>query len=243
MPDNSLKRLGNLRKPGKWFTDTLESELESSSSGRVDPGWFHPSDFGHPCDAFLAFRFLGAPSVQATSARLQRIFDLGDARDIALKKLTRKAGISLIKEEKDRKIELPLLHIRGELDDWVKNPFTNQQYVIDYKTMHNEEWISLEAAKPSHVLQIHPYMFAKETYEGFILYENKNTQEWKLLPANFDSNIWQTQIVERIERILDGIRKGYCSRHPIPNDSSCAFYNICSFANIPKLLEESKIEI
>lgn len=239
MVTSPLRRLANLRTPGRWFIDALEAVQESAGKGRTDPGWFHPSDFGHPCDAFLAFRFLGAPSTELISARLRRIYDLGSARDLQLKRDAKRAGISLIKKDEERSIVIDSYRIRGELDDLVQNPVTNEIYVIDYKTMNDKEWQALEEVKPSHHLQVMPYEYAKEVYNGLVLYENKNDQQLKAKPANFMGKVFQTEIVERVERIIQGLNKGYVNRMPIPNDSQCPFYGICSHASIEQLKEAS----
>lgn len=241
MPDNALKRLGNMRKPGAWIVAALEGVQESNGPGRTDPGWLHPSDMGHPCDAYWAFKLLGAPSTEHISARLRRIFDNGSGRDEYLKKDFKKAGISLIKKEEDRKIVIPELRIRGELDDWVVNPATGERFVVDIKTMNNDEFEKLETLKPSHHAQIHPYMFAKQTYQGIILYENKNNQEFKPMPGDFQPNFWQREIVDRVHRVLSGIRNGHVSRTPVPNESLCPFFNICSHANFEVMRERSGI--
>jgi len=232
-----------MRKPGNWLIAVLEGVQESNGTGRQDPGYFHPSDFGHVCDAYMAFKFLGAPAVEKIPARLRRIFDHGSGRDYYLKSDSKRAKISLIKKEEDRKIELPELHIRGELDEWVVNPANGRKYVVDFKTMNTTEFQQLTAVKPSHHKQVHPYMKAKETYEGIVLYEDKNDQSLKAMPADFDKNIWQDEIVNRVDRVLNGIRSGYIRRTPIANESNCPFYNICSFANIEKMLEESGLKI
>ena len=243
MSDNALKRLGNMRKPGAWLVAAIEGVQESHNPGRTDPGWLHPSDMGHPCDAYWAFKLLGAPSVDHISARSRRIFDNGSGRDSYLKKDVKKAGISLIKKEEDRKIVIPELRIRGELDDWVVNPTTGEKFVVDFKTMNNDEFIALEAVKPSHFAQMHPYMFAKQTYQGIVLYENKNNQELKPMVSDWAANFWQTNIVDRVHRVLTGIKNGFVSRTPIPNESSCPFFNICSTANFAAMRERSGLEI
>lgn len=243
MADNALKRLAKSRKPGQWVIAALEGVQETTGPGRTDPGWFHPSSFGNQCDAFLAFQFLGAPSVETIQARTRRIFDHGSGRDYYLKMNMKTAGVSLIKKEEDRKIVIPEYHIRGELDDWIENPATKQRYVIDFKTMRTDFFKELEAVKPDHHIQVHPYMFNKETYQGYVLYEDKNDQEFKIMQADFVPDIWQNGIVNRVERVLTGIRNGTVGRNPPANDSRCPFYNICSFANVPKLLEESGLKV
>lgn len=241
--DNSaLKRLAGRSNPGSWFTSVLEGVQSSVSAGRQDPGYFHPSHFGEPCDANLAFWFLGAPAVQTISAKLQRIFDLGHGRDADLKRDTAKAGISLIKKESDRKIEIPLLRIRGELDEWVVNPANDEKFIIDFKTMNSRFWTELKTVKHDHHLQMLCYEFGKETYKGFVLYENKDTQEWKLWPANFDNDMWQGEIVDRITRILKGLENDIVYRTPT-NCTNCPFNanGVCASNEIRTLREKSGI--
>lgn len=221
-PDSALKRLAGRSNPAQWFISVLEGVQNSVSEGRQDPGWFHPSMFGEPCDANLAFWFLGAPAVVSTNAKLQRIFDNGNCRDEFLKQDTAKAGISLVKKDSDRKIELSLLHIRGELDEWVANPANQEQAIIDFKTMHTKAWTELKEVKHSHHLQIMIYEFGKGVHKGFVLYENKDTQEWKLMPANFDNKIWQEEIIDRTARILKGLENDTVYRTPV-NCTGCPF--------------------
>lgn len=241
MADSPLKRLADMRHQGRWLLSAIDGVLESTGKGRTDPGWFHPSSLSNPCDAFLAFQFLGAPSVQKITARQQRIYDLGSARDAALKKAVRKAGVSLIKHEEDRKIVILPYRIRGELDEWVENPISQERMVVDFKTINTNEFEALEFAKPDHVIQVHPYMFGKETYRGSVLYENKNNQEFKLFTFQFDMKFWQDGVVNRIDRILSELQQGFVRRTPPPNDSQCPFYHMCSYASIPELKEKSGI--
>lgn len=239
--DSALKRLGaRSSNSGAWLIAALEGAQASEGMGRSDPGWFHPSDLGNECDAFLAFRFLGAPALKSISARSQRIFDLGNGRDEYLKKDMKNAGVSLIKKEADRHIEIPLLHLRGELDDLVQNPITKERYVVDFKTMRPEEFEALTEAKPSHVLQLHVYMFGKEVYKGYVLYENKGNQDFKIKEVNFNGVFWQAQIVQRLERILDGLDKDFVTRNPV-HCSGCPFFanGICTSNNIKQLKERS----
>lgn len=255
MPDSALKRLANMSNPGNWLIASLEGAQAYNGPGRTDPGWFHPSSLGEECDANLAFRFLGAPGIEVIQPRLRRIFDNGSGRDLWLKQDAHKAGISLINEynepyicskcglknlKDDRHICIPLYHIRGDLDEWVKNPVTHRKYIVDFKTMRSDLFKALEAVKPDHHLQVHPYMFAKETYEGYVLYENKDSQELKCMPSNFENNKWQINIVQRIERILEGLELDVVYRNPT-SCSQCPFFanGICTNNDIARLKEES----
>lgn len=243
MADNPLKRLAGLRKPGSWYTDALEGAQASDGAGRDDPGWFHPSALANDCDAFLAFRFLGAPAVEKITARTRRIFDLGSGRDDYLKRDSATAGVSLIKKEEDRKIEILPYRIRGELDDWAENPLTKKRVVVDFKTMRNDAWVELKEVKPDHHIQVHPYMYAKETYDAFVLYENKDNQEWKLMPAPWDHGIWN-RITTRIYNIIEGLNRGVVNRNP-QHCSRCPFFEngVCAANQIEYLKKASGLYV
>lgn len=226
--------------PGNWIIAALEGAQASSGTGRQDPGYFHPSGLGNECDAALAFAYLGAPAVESIAARTQRIYDYGNDRDGYLKIYMKIAGLSLITNEEERKINIPHLHIRGELDDWVKNPITGEKFVIDYKTMRSGLWKDLGGVTRGHLLQLHPYMYDKETYKGFVMYENKDTQELKAMPANFASRIWQNDISDRLLRILDGLEHNLVYRTPT-HCTSCPFFanGVCTSNEIARLKEVS----
>lgn len=241
--DSALKRLvARTTKSGAWLIAGLESVQETSGPGRTDPGYFHPSTFGNECDAFLAFQYLGAPGIQHIPARTQRIFDLGHARDKDLKKDMKKAGLSVIKNEEERKIAIPSLHVRGDLDDIVQNPVTKELYVVDYKTMRPDEYEALQEVKFWHHIQLLIYMFAKQINKGYVLYENKGTQEIKVKEANFDPKLWQSHVVERIQRVLDGLEGSYVNRNPV-GCNRCPFNSngVCAGNDIEGLKKRSKL--
>lgn len=243
MADSALKRLVDRNKSGgAWVLSGLESVQETRGSGRSDPGYFHPSDFGNECDAFLAFRFLGAPANSVIPARTQRIFDLGHARDKDLKRDMKKAGLSVIKKEEERKIAIPEMHIRGELDDIIQNPITKELFVVDYKTMRPDEYQELEKVKFWHHIQILIYQFAKGLNKGFVLYENKGTQEIKVKEANFNVELWEVHVVDRVRRILDGLEGNFVNRNPV-SCSRCPFYSngVCTGNEIATLKARSKL--
>jgi CRISPR/Cas system-associated exonuclease Cas4 (RecB family) len=241
MVDSALKRLAaRSSNSGAWLIAALEGAQASKGEGRNDPGWFHPSQLGNECDAYLAFRFLGAPAAQVISANTQRIFDLGHGRDEYLKQDMQNAGVSLIKKEEERDVEIPLLRLRGALDDLVMNPITHERYVVDFKTMRPEKYEALTEAEYSHVLQLHVYMFGKQVYKGYVIYENKGNQNLKIKEVNFDGQLWQTKIVERLQRILDGLEHDFVTRNPV-HCSNCPFFvnGVCTSNEIKYLKERS----
>lgn len=116
--------------------------------------------------------------------------------------------------------------------------------VVDFKTMNDIEWQALKEQKPSHTVQLQPYIYAKKADVGGVLYENKNNQEFKLFTAKFNYDIWNNRIVARIRNILTLLKNDQSpQRNPLPNDSRCPFYNICAISNLPKMAKESGLPL
>lgn len=225
--DSALSRV-LAQRTGNWLAAHIDDHLERTGEYRHDPGWFHPSALGNPCDAFLAFTYMGITGKGSTPARLQRIFHNGHARDRDWKNYLRESGVSLVLKEEDRLIEIPHLKIRGELDDMVFNPVTKEKFIFEFKTMNAKEWEELREPKGEHVTQVHPYMFAKGILQAIIVYENKNTQELKQFIRRFDGALWHS-IELRLLNIMDLVEKKQLPwRTPMQNDSRCQFYWTCS---------------
>lgn len=256
MPDSPLKRLVGLRSEHKWLESAVDAHLGRPGIMRADKGWFHPSQLSSTCDAYLAFAFLGVEGREQISPRLQRIFDNGSARDKDIKRYVSEIGVSLAGKPKwgacpkcgDQRVDLKRhicitpYRIRGEFDDRIKHITGNEIYVLEIKTMNSEQWQALKEPTPDHKIQVHPYAFATEDYQTIVLYENKNTQEWKTFLQKFDWPLWNS-ITERLGRIIQDLRNGHVNRTPIANDSQCPFYYMCSVANPAKLLEESELKL
>jgi hypothetical protein len=226
------------QRTGGWLQARVDEHLESDIERRYDPGWFHPSALGNPCDALLAFQYMGSMGKSTTKARTQRIFDLGTSRDEDIKRYLHKSNISLMKhwggsptERKlasaERYIEIKSAHIRGEFDDLGFNDVTKETYIIEIKTMNTEEWQKLRAPKNDHIIQVHPYMFAKGVLQTIFIYENKDNQDWKTYVKKFDGALWHS-IELRLANIVQLVESRQLPwRTPMLNDSQCAFFHMC----------------
>lgn len=242
MAGSALKRLVNLRSPSDWLASMIDAHLAKPAVRNFDKGWFHPSSLGHQCDAYLAFAFLGVPGRETRSPRLIKILDNGSARDSDIKGYIADVGVSLITKPVERKVSLPAYRIRGEFDDRVRHPVGSETYVVEIKTMNSEQWRGLKEPTPEHRIQIHPYAFATQDYQGIFIYENKDTQEWKTFLQRFDWPLWD-RLLKRLDGILAGLRQGYVHRTPVANDSLCPFYYMCSTASVPDLVSNSGLEL
>lgn len=217
-------------RTGGWFRSHMDSYYEQSEEPRIDPGWFHPSALNHPCDAFLAFQFLGLTQPRgAVSSKLRRIFDNGHSTEGRWQVAIQRAGIALLGKEKgDRNFEIPQYRIRGELDNIVVHPQTGEKWVWDCKTMREDLYDKLKAPLPGWVIQMHCYMFGVGILQSMVMVECKNCQEYKEFTFGFDGVLWRG-VTDRVERILERLgQRQEIARTPIPKDSSCPFYPVCA---------------
>jgi hypothetical protein len=231
--DSPLNRV-LAQRTGEWLKAGIDDWLEQSAEFRYDPGWFHPSSLAHQCDAFLAFAYMGTLAQGKSAARIQRILDNGTSRDRDWKRYLNHAGLSVFKHwdgpeaSAERYIEIPHVKIRGEMDDMVYNKITNELYIHEFKTMKKEDWEPLRGPLQNHVIQVHPYMFAKGVLQTIITYENKNNQDIKQFVVKFDGSLWHSLEVRLLNIIEMVENKQLPWRNPVQYETSCQFYHTCA---------------
>jgi len=221
--DSSLARV-LAQRTGDWLGALVDEYLEKNQTQRQDPGWFHPSMLSNSCDAMLAFAYMGTEGKSFTKARIKRLFAHGHDAEARWQGYIRALGIAQCHTPEDRLIEIPHLKIRGELDNIVRNPHTQELYIWDCKTMNTDDWDKLRAPVPSHVIQMHPYMFAKGILQAMLTYENKNNQDAKHYTIRFDSKLWHSLEVRLLNIIEQVEKKKLPWRTPLLNDSQCQYY-------------------
>jgi len=91
--------------------------------------------------------------------------------------------------------EIPLedtvLRIEGHADGIVA--LGSKDYVLEIKSINEYGFIALRDAKPEHKEQVNLYMHCLKIPRAFILYENKNRQEWKEYMIPFDTDLFKEQ--------------------------------------------------
>lgn len=236
--DSALARV-LAQRTGSWLVSHVNMYLERPRKSRHDPGWFHPSALGNPCDALLAFAYIGVEGEAKNNARSSRIMGGGTSRHEDWGRDLHESGASIYKHwggsdeerklaEQERYIEIPHIKMRGACDDVVRNPLTKEVSIFEFKTMNSDLWQDLTEPKSDHVLQVHCYMFGKAIFQSTLVYENSNTKELKQYVVKFDRNTWRS-IELRLENIIKMVEdKKLPWRTPMANDSKCQFFGICS---------------
>lgn len=171
-----------------WVLEAVEEWAERTQKGRRDRGWFHASSLGRS-DAELVAQFRGESETPHNATTL-RIFDNGHGRDRAWKRYLAGAGISVVGKERDRRISLPALHLRGSCDDIVQLVGTPSPLVFEFKTINPYAFGQLQEPLPDHVLQVHAYMAGLGLSEAVVVYECKSNQALRAFKVEFSVETW-----------------------------------------------------
>lgn len=178
---------------GWWITPELWDALNPYGHQRKQ-GVFHPSSGLHheagSCDRAVAFDLICAPrSKMKISAKICKVLDNGTNRHIGLNVLfyglAANRYMGALKFEHEVKIVNPYLPIEGSLDGklYMDN---GRIYVFDYKTCSDNVFKTLYKPKSKHFMQLNMYIGSGDrTSTGYVLYENKNNQNWGIPGENF----------------------------------------------------------
>lgn len=210
-------------------------------SQRNDGGWFHPSSLSNQCDMAVALDFLGyAKPAKDIDPRVQRIFSIGHGVDKAWKERLKKSGLSVVgsKDFPTLKIEIPAWRIRGECDDIIRYPMDAIEptgaapdvfAVAEIKSI-NQRGFDGELPLPEHRIQCHCYMKGHGLRDAFVIYENKNDSQVKIVHVPFDDVLWNT-ILQRIVSILEMIEE-----KTLPHFRNCKYG--CDFGDVCRNYDE-----
>jgi CRISPR/Cas system-associated exonuclease Cas4 (RecB family) len=218
---------------GNFDTAVFSKMLDDAylSTKRVDDvrtkNSFSPSSFGYGygnCPRYWYMAFSGAMFIDNNDSIAIANMSQGTQAHERLQDIIKKTG-TLKYEELEITNEYP--PIRGFIDlvlDW-----NNQEVIGEIKTAKQEVWDTKQAEmEPSanHLLQLLTYMKLRKASEGFLMYENKNTQELLLIPVNMNEKnkakidglfIW-------LQEVYDNYRDGGLPLRPFKKTSSACKY-------------------
>jgi CRISPR/Cas system-associated exonuclease Cas4 (RecB family) len=129
--------------------------------------WFIAFNGTEFYDQFDAIAVANMSNGTAAHERLQKIFEL--------------TGKLKVTEQEIKKSYPPIRGYADVILDW-----DGKEIVGEIKTTNDQSFLVKEHSmkvSPNHLLQILIYMDVMDTDEGFILYENKNTQEILIIPV------------------------------------------------------------
>jgi len=187
------------QRQDKWLINQLDEMLSSKKRNGMK-GKFHASVIGNPCDRYLYLAYHGLLPELPLSARIQRIFDNGNYLEYRMKKYFERLGI-LIKREVPCKLENP--YISGRIDFILKHPKL-KIILLELKSIKNSGFEGLNGPSETHAIQAQTYLHLNKLGidTGYVLYENKDTQELKCFRVDKDEDKFNA-ILERCYKIMN----------------------------------------
>jgi len=171
---------------------------------------FSPSNIGGYnglCPRYWYLAFKGAKFVDDNDALGIAVMSNGTHTHDRIQSLFEKSGIP-VELEVEIKIESP--PVRGFVDLMME--WNNDIVVGEIKSTRQEVFLIRQATmKPSaqHLIQVLLYLKATKKTKGFLLYENKNTQEFLIIPVEYsernkkilnDVLDWMTKVYKNYEK-------------------------------------------
>lgn len=212
-----------------WLLASIDEHLRKTDTGRPPDYHFHPSAVSgvhaKACLRYLTYSLYERPRGKSISAKLQRIFDNGHDMHRRYQRLFEEMGM-LVGAEVEVYRQFP--PIKGSSDGILRKPFSEQLYVLELKTINSQGYRAILAPHPHHATQTNLYMGLLEIHRGVVLYENKDTQEFKVYEIEFDHEEWNTLLHRMAEA------QGAYERRVLPPKieeysvcQTCPFLEIC----------------
>lgn len=172
------------------------------------------------------FVWTGLPEQQKLNSDLHAIFHDGTFRHLKWQALLLDAGIL---SEVEIPCRIDKYNLTGTIDGLIS---PEVGWELKGSNQRSYEFVLQNGPEEKHLLQIHTYMIATQIYTWSLVYENKNTQEWKEFVVEFDPDIGDRVLAE-----LDSVNK-HVSERTFPrildecSEKKGAQYRQCPFAHI-----------
>ncbi len=199
---------------------------------------FSPSKVGYGhgnCPRYWYFAFQGGEFQETTDALGVANMSNGSAAHDRIQKLFEDAGILVDKEVKVSMTNPPVM---GFIDVVIRHD--GEVMVGEIKTTRQEAFVHRQQTMkpaPYHLLQILLYMRATNKQFGFVMYENKNTQEFLIIPIEMTA-----RNSELIQGVLDWMTEvhGAYEAGTLPNRSLTKRSKICKECPLSKICDANE---
>lgn len=221
-----------LPTPKEWSSESLKKSIDTYLLLRNKPtnkkiDGFHPS-YHETCPRWWYLMFKGVKVSPKTPARNYRIFDVGHWMHERYYKYFKQMGI-LIDNEVPIKIdgEVPIVGTADAIINW------GGPRLVELKSISPEGFQFRKVykkPKDEHAQQAQVYMKALNLDKGFIIYEEKGSQEILIFEISRDDEIYEKR-VKQWKKIYKYIQGGRLPKRPYARDSqhcsSCDLEKLC----------------
>jgi len=194
---------------------------------------FYITDAGK-CPRAVFFKFKKAPA-EEMEPRILMMFDHGNhIHQLVMKPLLGIRGVQVVAAE----VNIPPQElISGRADAILSDG--KDLYVLDIKSINGQIFKSLDEPKEEHLNQIQLYLHFFKQKKGILLYVNKDTQELREFPVDYDSKIAQ-DLLGQLSELKTKIDKNIIPpRIPVwPENWQCQY---CQFKEICQMAGEGNV--
>lgn len=206
--------------------DAVNEALARDKYFEKQSGTFAPSGTNQ-CPRFMVYRFLGYEHHEEFRGQTIRIFDNGhDLEDRAIQYF-KDMKVHL---DDDVEVFLDRPPIRGFIDIVIA---WNGPKIVECKSINENGFAKVKAMhkpKDEHYRQIQSYFACTEYTEGFVLYINKNTQEYLPLYVKKDQEFLD-KMFKKYDTIYKVYEEGNLPERPFKQTSTkckqCAAFKHC----------------
>ena len=155
------------------------------------------------CERRQVFNHEGVPP-KPTDSDIHMIFHDGHFRHLKWQALMLYAGLI---DEVEVSCELEEFNLKGTIDAMATHP-ERGKHGVEFKGANdrNYKFVLNEGPMEKHLLQIHAYMIATDYRLWSLIYENKNTQEWKEFVIEFDQQI-ADEVIDSLKRMNTSVQQ------------------------------------
>ena len=233
--------------PIQFGKEVEDAYLVDSKGGFTQKKTFAPSTIGYGhgnCARYWYIAFNGADFDDTADAKAKANMLNGTYVHERIQKIMGKIPNNRIKElEREIKSEDP--PIRGFADVIVN--WNDKEVIGEIKSAKDEVYAIRQAAMKAsgnHQLQLLIYMYIEEADQGFFYYENKNDNEFLIIPINM------TPVNKKlVEETLDWLRRVYklYEDQTLPNRAFTKTQSACKYCPVKKTcwkeLDEGDVEM
>ena len=210
------------------------------------PFYFHPSSFRLDCLRKLQFTYLRSlflpefilsnDTIFNSDARMIRILGNGNGMHDRWMNYFKESGILV---EAERKFRDETLRFSGSIDDIIE--LNGKTYIVELKSINHFGFQKLTAPKEEHMLQLQIYCM-QEGIDGFVIYENKNTQDVKEFFVESSPSI-QAEIKSTVEHVIESVKESKLAdkTQVFGMCQECDYQDLC-FRKRIETLEEILVE-
>lgn len=183
---------------------------------------FSPSQIGYghgKCPRYWFHAFSGAEFVESNDAKSMANMDHGTTAHERIAVLFQETGLL---KESERKVIHDDPPIFGFIDLILDR--AGEEVIGEFKTTRQEAFFHRKAKMEPpdyHLVQVLIYMYVEDIKHGFIVYENKNTQEILVIPVTMDEeNLEYTEgIIEWMRTVRKNFEEGTLPKRPYRSNS------------------------